>query len=167
MLIQTNFFGADKTPSLTGGIVPETYPVGSIAYLREPFSADRGPTVPPREVTMFRRTSNGRWTSYPGNDVSFATFAELRANATVERVEEPAERLPEPPAIKTGEYRSADADVEAVADAADSLPDNAIAGQKAGTPDNALVAFAKARPLVTVAVAIGASFLAWRAFKKR
>lgn len=60
---------------------PESsWPVGTIATLRAPWQAYAGPLV-----TYFLKTSNGRWTSKPGNYTSHATlFALVNALDVVE-----------------------------------------------------------------------------------
>jgi len=162
MIIETGFFGSAKVPGILGAALPKEYPIGTVAYLREPYAADRGTAVPPREVTMFRRTSNGRWTSYPGNDVSFATFAQLNLAAPVERVEEPAERLPEPtgptgPATSKG----ATGDVGAVPDA----PADGVAAAVAKAQGNSIMETIKANPGTAAIIGAGLAFMLWRLVK--
>ena len=69
---------------------PETdYPIGSVAHLLAPFPADRGLWVEPRLVDRFVKTPNGRWTSYPGNDVNYPTLNALALAAPVASVQLP------------------------------------------------------------------------------
>ncbi len=163
MIIETGFFGSAKVPGILGAAVPKEYPIGTVAYLREPFAADRGTGVPPREVTTFRRTSNGRWTSYPGNDVSFATFAQLNLAAPVERVEEPAERLPEPtgPTSPASTDKGATGAVGAVPDARADDVANAVAKAQG----NGIMETIKANPGTTAIIGAGLAFVLWRLIK--
>lgn len=77
--------------------VPEPdWSIGARARLFAPFQVDRGLWVEPRLVDVFVKTSNGRWTSYPGNDVSYPTLSALALAAPVMEVYEPAQGAPPP-----------------------------------------------------------------------
>lgn len=74
-----------------------SYPIGSQAKLFAPFPADRGIWQQPRLVSVFVKTPNGRWTSYPGNDVSYPTLAALALAAPVQEVVTPGQGTPAAP----------------------------------------------------------------------
>jgi hypothetical protein len=76
--------------------IPEgAWPIGSKATLFAPFQVDRGLWVQPRLVTEFVKTPNGRWTSYPGNDVNYPTLLALSFAVPVMDVWSPAQPAPE------------------------------------------------------------------------
>ena len=79
-----------ETPAELLNTVELDWPVGSVARLFAPFPVDRGLWVEPRLVDRFVKTPNERWTSYPGNDVSYPTLSALALAAPVMEVTTPA-----------------------------------------------------------------------------
>lgn len=71
---------------------PESqFPIGSQAKLFAPTPVDRGAWVEPRLVDTFVKTPNGRWTSYPGNDVNYPTLAALALATPIQEVFTPGQ----------------------------------------------------------------------------
>ena len=103
------------------------WPVGCRAQLFAPFEVDRGLWVQPRLVSTFVKTSNGRWTSYPGNDVSYPTLGALALAAPVMDVYCPQQGQPAPtpeaPAVYIPEIVAPDYSPPSVLIDVDSVPD--------------------------------------------
>lgn len=78
-----------RTPQYLLDAPESSYPVGSQATLAAPFPVDRGLWVEPRLVSVFVKTPNGRWTSYPGNDVNYPSLGALAMAAPVVSVYSP------------------------------------------------------------------------------
>lgn len=72
------------------------WPVGTVAVLAAPFPVDRGLWTDPRLVDRFTKTSNLRWTSTPGNDISYPTLGALALDAPVVQVITPPGTTPQP-----------------------------------------------------------------------
>jgi hypothetical protein len=103
---------------MMGGSTPTEPPAGSMAYLSEPF------TIPGerRTVDAFKKYPNGRWGTYPGNEWSVGSLAELVAVAKVRDVVTPEQAVesitsPAPDAGDDPAIRYMTADVGDVPDA--------------------------------------------------
>lgn len=92
------YTGAFKPAVLTPSQFTEqpeaSYPIGSRANLAAPFPVDRGVWQEPRLASVFVKTPNGRWTSYPGNDVNYPTLRALTLAAPVVSIDLPPEAAP-------------------------------------------------------------------------
>lgn len=88
------FAPAVETPAALTDAPESSYPIGSQAKLAAPFPVDRGIWQAPRLVSVFVKTPNGRWTSYPGNDVSYPTLAALALAVPVMEVYSPGQGAP-------------------------------------------------------------------------
>jgi hypothetical protein len=90
----------DTALAVAIGENPESaWPVGTRALLSRAFPVDRGLWLAPLEVFEFRKMSNGRWLSQPGQHMSFPTLHALAMDdrATIARVEPPpGTQAPEP-----------------------------------------------------------------------
>lgn len=151
------------TPATMGGTEP---PIGTIAHLAGTYQADRGVAVAPRTVDRFKKFSNGRWGSYPGNDVSFATLGDLHNAAPVAWLEPPATAAqfpsaePVDAAEQAGEKRTQDMPHDPAQAARDAAQAAGYAIEDEAPP-------AKPFPVVPVAVAAVAVLIAGFLFTRK
>jgi hypothetical protein len=96
MFAQPGYLPTSST-SLMRSMGESSYPVGSLAYLSEPF------TLPGigKDVTLFKFYATGLWGSQPGNEWGASSISNLIAwGAKIDRIETPAgmtEKIPVDP----------------------------------------------------------------------